>query len=60
MSGVLFNFDQKSPINFSHSGLTFFRAANSVGSITVSSDTMTLCYVFNNALVLLPVFFPFS
>ena len=40
-SGVLFNFDQISPINFSHSGLTFFRSAYG-GSITVSSDTMPL------------------
>ena len=48
-SGVLFNFDQKSPINFSHSGLTFFRSANG-GSVTVSSDTMSLCCVSGIAL----------
>ena len=49
MSGVLFNFDQKSPINFSHSGLTFFRSNNG-GPVTVSSDTMSLCCVSGIAL----------
>ena len=49
MSGVLFNFDQKSAINFSHSGLTFFRS-NKGGSVTVSSDTMSLCCVTGTAI----------
>ena len=51
MSGVLFNFDQKSPINFSHSGLTFFRSNNG-GPVTVSSDTMSLCCVSGIALAI--------
>ena len=49
MSGVLFNFDQKSPINFSHSGLTIFRPANYGSTFTVSSDTLSLCCVYGIA-----------
>lgn len=48
-SGVLSNFDQKSPINFSHSGLKIFRPANYGSTFTVSSDTMTLCCVSGEA-----------